>query len=167
LGHAINQQTEFEEYNPVEANELPYVDGPVYFDTCYLDQNCPFINAGVGYIDETPLIGRTTDINGTPDSNFVDLGFHPPNWNYSNEPNIIPTISGELPTILLEIDPNDSSLKKPEFTIDDAYSFERILSRQHPDNRHIRPKIRQQLQILRDLGYLEFVRRGQYHWIRG
>jgi len=59
------------------------------------------------------------------------------------------------------------SFKKPEFTIDDAYSFERILSRQHPDNRHIRPKIRQQLQILRDLGYLEFVRRGQYRWIRG
>lgn len=58
------------------------------------------------------------------------------------------------------------SLKKPEFTIDDAYSFERILSRQHPDNRHIRPKIRQQLQILRDLGYLEFVSRGSYRWIK-
>jgi hypothetical protein len=54
-----------------------------------------FINAGLGYIDETPLIGMTTDINGTPDSNFVDLGFHHPNWNYSNEPNIIPTISGD------------------------------------------------------------------------
>jgi len=58
------------------------------------------------------------------------------------------------------------SLSKPEFTIADAYSFERILSRQHPDNRHIRPKIRQQLQILRDLGYLEFVRRGYYRWIK-
>ena len=58
------------------------------------------------------------------------------------------------------------SLNRPEFTIDDAYSFERILSRQHPDNRHIRPKIRQQLQILRDLGYLIFVRRGYYRWIK-
>lgn len=58
------------------------------------------------------------------------------------------------------------SLEKPEFTIDDAYSFEKILSDKHPENRHVRAKIRQQLQILRDLGYLEFVRRGHYRWIR-
>lgn len=58
------------------------------------------------------------------------------------------------------------SLSKPEFTIADAYSFERILSRQHPENRHIRAKVRQQLQILRDLGYLEFVSRGSYQWIK-
>ena len=32
----------------------------------------------------------------------------------------------------------------------------------HPDNRHVRDKIRQQLQVLRDHGYLEFVSRGSY-----
>jgi type II restriction enzyme len=58
------------------------------------------------------------------------------------------------------------SLNRTEFTIADAYLFERILSRQHPDNRHIRPKIRQQLQILRDLGYLKFVTPGHYRWLR-
>lgn len=58
------------------------------------------------------------------------------------------------------------SLNKPKFTIADAYSFEKILSRQHPDNRHIRPKIRQQLQILRDLGYLKFVTPGHYRWLK-
>ena len=59
------------------------------------------------------------------------------------------------------------SLEKHEFTIDDAYSFEKTLSRNHPENRHVRAKIRQQLQILRDLGYLQFVRRGHYRWIKG
>jgi hypothetical protein len=41
----------------------------------------------------------TTDINGTPDSNFVDLGFHHPNWNYSNEPNIIPSFDQDANNI--------------------------------------------------------------------
>jgi len=58
------------------------------------------------------------------------------------------------------------SLEKPEFTIDDAYSFEKVLSRQHPENRHVCPKIRQQLQILRDLGYLQFVKRAHYRWTK-
>jgi hypothetical protein len=96
-GNGENKNGEFEETNPVEATQNPYryIEGGDYFDIRYLDPNCVFINAGLGYIDETPLIGMTTDINGTPDSNFVDLGFHHPNWNYSNEPNIIPTISGD------------------------------------------------------------------------
>jgi hypothetical protein len=102
-GNTANKNWEFEEINPVETSELPYVDGPFYLDTCYLNQSCPFINAGVAYIDETPLIGRTTNINGTPDSNFVDIGFHHPNWNYSNEPNIIPTISGDPNTGWVEV----------------------------------------------------------------
>jgi type II restriction enzyme len=58
------------------------------------------------------------------------------------------------------------SLKKREFTLDEAYSFEAVLSRRHPDNKHVKPKIRQQLQILRDLGYLQFVTPGHYRWIK-
>ncbi|MDT8302173.1 MAG: DpnI domain-containing protein [Sedimentisphaerales bacterium] len=56
------------------------------------------------------------------------------------------------------------SLSKREFTIAEAYSFEKILSQRHPENRHVRAKIRQQLQILRDLGYLKFIRPGHYCW---
>jgi type II restriction enzyme len=58
------------------------------------------------------------------------------------------------------------SLSKRDFTIDEAYSFEEVLSQRHPENRHVKDKIRQQLQILRDLGYLKFVRRGHYRWIK-
>jgi type II restriction enzyme len=40
--------------------------------------------------------------------------------------------------------------------------FENELSRLHPENKHIKDKIRQQLQILRDRNYLEFSGRGLY-----
>ena len=48
------------------------------------------------------------------------------------------------------------------FTLDDIYAFERELSGLHPENKHIKDKIRQQLQVLRDKGYLQFISRGRY-----
>ncbi|OGG55828.1 restriction endonuclease [Candidatus Kaiserbacteria bacterium RIFCSPHIGHO2_02_FULL_55_20] len=51
---------------------------------------------------------------------------------------------------------------KSEFTLDDVYAFESELSRLHPDNRHIKDKIRQQLQFLRDRGYVRFLGGGKY-----
>jgi type II restriction enzyme len=53
-------------------------------------------------------------------------------------------------------------LGKTEFTTTDAYIFERELEQLHPDNRHIRDKIRQQLQVLRDAGLLVHVGRGEW-----
>lgn len=53
-------------------------------------------------------------------------------------------------------------LNKKEFLLDDVYSFESDLKIKHPDNNFIKDKIRQQLQILRDKNYLEFVGRGKY-----
>jgi type II restriction enzyme len=54
------------------------------------------------------------------------------------------------------------SLGKPQFSLPEAYTLESHLARLHPANKHVRDKIRQQLQVLRDLGLLEFVGRGQY-----
>ena len=53
-------------------------------------------------------------------------------------------------------------LGKKEFSLDEMYSFENYLSAKHPANRHVRDKIRQQMQVLRDKGYLKFVSRGRY-----
>jgi type II restriction enzyme len=53
-------------------------------------------------------------------------------------------------------------LGETEFQIEDVYAFEDRLSRLYPGNRNVRPKIRQQLQYLRDRGYLDFVSRGYY-----
>jgi type II restriction enzyme len=49
-----------------------------------------------------------------------------------------------------------------EFSLNELYTFEKFLSKKYPDNMHIKDKIRQQLQVLRDKGYLEFVERGRY-----
>lgn len=54
------------------------------------------------------------------------------------------------------------SLGKPEFSINDLYSCEAELEKIHPRNHHVRAKIRQQLQKLRDMGLLAFLGEGQY-----
>jgi type II restriction enzyme len=53
-------------------------------------------------------------------------------------------------------------LGKVEFTLLDVYASEASLSRLYPHNHHIRDKIRQQLQVLRDLGLIKFLGGGQY-----
>ena len=54
------------------------------------------------------------------------------------------------------------SLGKPEFYLGEVYESEEKLAKLHPTNRHVRDKIRQQLQVLRDLGIVEFLGRGEY-----
>ena len=54
------------------------------------------------------------------------------------------------------------SLGKIEFTLADVYGHAGSLARLHPKNLHVRDKIRQQLQILRDLGFIEFLGRGNF-----
>jgi type II restriction enzyme len=51
------------------------------------------------------------------------------------------------------------------FTLDQVYEFESVLSAKHPDNNNVKAKIRQQLQFLRDKGYIEFLDRGRYRKI--
>ena len=58
-------------------------------------------------------------------------------------------------------------LDRPTFTLDDMYSFEERLAKLHPRNRHIRPKIRQQLQVLRDHGVIGFRGGGVYRVLMG
>ena len=47
-------------------------------------------------------------------------------------------------------------------TLEEMYRFEEMLQHHHPDNHNIRPKIRQQLQLLRDRGFVEFLGNGSY-----
>jgi type II restriction enzyme len=54
------------------------------------------------------------------------------------------------------------SFGKAEFSLPEVYAYTAQLQRLHPKNRHVEEKIRQQLQRLRDLGFLEFLRSGEY-----
>ncbi len=53
-------------------------------------------------------------------------------------------------------------IRKPAFQISDVYGYEDELRTIYPNNRHIKEKMRQQLQVLRDKGLIEFIGRGQY-----
>lgn len=48
------------------------------------------------------------------------------------------------------------------FTLGDVYKFAHFLSTLYPQNKNVEAKIRQQLQILRDKGYIEFLGNGVY-----
>lgn len=81
-------------------------------------------------------------------------------WNKTiflrSEKNLIS--KGWLVNIMRCID----DINQREFTIDQMYSFEKHLSLLHPNNKHIKEKIRQQLQLLRNMGYLTFIKPGVY-----
>ena len=55
-----------------------------------------------------------------------------------------------------------NELETDVFRLNDVYKFENKLKSSHPRNQYISDKIRQQLQVLRDLGLLQFVDRGVY-----
>lgn len=55
--------------------------------------------------------------------------------------------------------PND------DFSLQQVYLFAGELQRKHPNNNFVKDKIRQQLQMLRDKGFIEFKSRGMYRKI--
>lgn len=54
------------------------------------------------------------------------------------------------------------SLNKAEFELKEVYEHQDLLAKLHPDNAHIQPKIRQQLQELRDMKLVKFLGDGHY-----
>lgn len=53
-------------------------------------------------------------------------------------------------------------LGKTRFSLQELYQLEPYLQRIHPRNQNVRPKMRQQLQVLRNLGLIEFTSPGNY-----
>ncbi len=51
-----------------------------------------------------------------------------------------------------------------EFTTQQVYKHESDLAKLYPNNKNIRPKIRQQLQVLRDMGVIKHL--GPSRWIK-
>lgn len=57
-------------------------------------------------------------------------------------------------------------IESETFSLKEMYKFESILKLKYPENNFIKDKIRQQLQILRDKGIIEFKQRGIYKKIK-
>lgn len=63
---------------------------------------------------------------------------------------------------ILEILNCVDEIQKDSFSLEDIYKFEVRLKNKFPNNNFIKDKIRQQLQVLRDKGIIEFQSRGRY-----
>ena len=107
-------------------------------------------------LNQVPNSGKIFIVrNGVPEEKSVVLA----NWQstlFLRDQN--PDTRGWLIDVMRCVE----SIGRPEFSLDDVYAFEEKLSRLYPGNRNVKPKIRQQLQFLRDRGYLDFVSRGYY-----
>lgn len=63
---------------------------------------------------------------------------------------------------LIEVMKCVEGIGRAEFEIADIYRFEEHMQGLYPGNMHVREKMRQQLQMLRDAGFIEFLGRGKY-----
>ncbi len=55
-----------------------------------------------------------------------------------------------------------NDIQKTEFTLSDVYAYVEVLQKKHINNNNVEAKIRQQLQFLRDKGFIEFLGKGCY-----
>ncbi len=74
----------------------------------------------------------------------------------------IKTKKGESKGWVLDIMRCIDKIDKDIFYLNDVYKFEKLLKEKYPENNFIKDKIRQQLQILRDKGFIEFLGNGKY-----
>jgi type II restriction enzyme len=71
---------------------------------------------------------------------------------------VAPSVRGWTLDVLTAV----RKLGRPRFSLQELYKFESYLQDIHPHNRNVRAKIRQQMQVLRDLGFIEFRSPGVY-----
>lgn len=107
-------------------------------------------------IDKIPEQGRIYIVSGGKE---VDMDCVVAKVNKSNR---LKTQSISIRGWLMEVLNCVNTLPDEVFTLDQMYSFEDELHDKHPQNSNIKPKIRQQLQFLRDKGFIEFLGNGYY-----
>lgn len=55
-----------------------------------------------------------------------------------------------------------NNIRSNEFCLQDVYGYADFFQSRHINNHNIEAKIRQQLQLLRDKGFIEFLGKGRY-----
>ncbi|HEV7345847.1 MAG TPA: DpnI domain-containing protein [Devosia sp.] len=116
-----------------------------------------------GWVGSNILVGKVPEAgrifllrDGRPESREDVLA----KWQHSL---FLRDVGGEKRGWLIEVMKVVETLgKASEFTLDEVYAYEHHLAATYPNNNNVRPKIRQQLQVLRDAGFLDFLGRGKY-----
>lgn len=122
---------EFDEYNPVYAETNPYYPyiGEKAYQRHYLAEDSAFVDAGTQYIEQTKLIGMTTNFYGLPDKDIVDLGFHSMNWNYIGGEGVAGTDIDDVITLAdywltyTPYDPNSPNYQDPNIVDPNLISY--------------------------------------------
>lgn len=107
-------------------------------------------------LDKIPSSGRIFLIKN---SEIIDRNLIINKWK---ETEFLKSVNQKSRGWLIDILNCVDSIPYRYFRIDDVYKFESELKLKYPNNNFIKDKIRQQLQILRDKGVIEFVSRGVY-----
>lgn len=86
-----------------------------------------------------------------------------------NDENIDERYEGGTQSIISNLSPWEKDvfsclvkIKNDVFSLPEAYKYESYLNSLHPSNKNIKAKIRQQMQYLRDIGLVEFIKPGLY-----
>lgn len=107
-------------------------------------------------VDRVPLAGR---INVVQNGILLPRNQVLENWQRSC---FLRDASTAARGWLIEVLKCVEDIGRAEFDISDVYAFEPRLRLLYPGNSHVREKMRQQLQVLRDQGFIEFLGRGRY-----
>jgi hypothetical protein len=126
-----DKNCEFDEYNPVYAETNPYSPyiGEKAYQHHYLADDSAFIDAGTQYIEQTKLIGMTTNFDSLPDKDKVDLGFHHMDWNYVGGEGVAGTDMDDLIEISnywltwTPYDPNSPNYQDPNIVDPNTISY--------------------------------------------
>ena len=115
--------------------------------------------------------GCNIDISSIPDSgkifivkNQIEIQHETVISNYAKTKSL-KTSNLESRSWLLDTLMCVEKIPTKDFTLNQMYAFENELKVKHPENNFIKDKIRQQLQYLRDKGFIEFVTPGHYRKI--
>lgn len=113
-------------------------------------------------------VGSVIDLSRLPDGALVPIvrGGIPRSFeavrrdwrSYRDITALTPSLRGWVSDVLSCV----QLLPTAVFSLGDVYRFEQDLRRSHPANQHVRPKIRQQLQVLVSMGYLRRLSPGLY-----
>lgn len=107
-------------------------------------------------IDKIPMQGRIAIVSNGKVQDMNDVVYK------VNKSNQLETNDISSRGWLMDILNCVNKISSKTFTLSEIYEFEDILKLKHPRNNNIRPKIRQQLQFLRDKGFIEFLGNGRY-----
>ena len=111
-------------------------------------------------IDKIPMQGRIDIVKNGQSKPITDV------VNLVNESNSLVVSNILVRGWLMDVLNCVNQIPQEVFALDDVYQFANLLAINHPQNNNIEAKIRQQLQFLRDKGYIEFLGNGVYRKIQ-